>query len=84
MDSAMAVQTPTPDAALTWTALLNFANTGLIIVVGFLLREAWRTIHRRMDEMEERHGDIRERVASLEAASGSYRRRRSDVNRGEE
>lgn len=63
------VQAPT-EAALTWTAFLNLVNTGLVVIVGFLLREAWRTIHARIDEMEDRHGDMRERIASLEAGVG--------------
>lgn len=64
--------------ALTWTAFLNIANTALIVLAGFLAREAWKNIHARVDAIEERHGDIRERVASLEAAAGDLRRRRSD------
>lgn len=63
--------------ALTWTAFLNIANTALIVLAGFLAREAWKNIHARVDAMEERHGDIRERVASLEAAAGEPRRRRA-------
>lgn len=69
--------------ALTWTAFLNIANTVLIVLAGFLAREAWKNIHERVDAIEERHGDIRERVASLEAAAGGApRRRRSDRGSG--
>lgn len=68
---------------LTWTALLNIANTFLVVVVGFLLREAWKTIHARMDQLEEQHSDMRERVASLEAAGGWQRRRFTDKGKGE-
>lgn len=68
---------------LTWTALLNFANTFLVIVVGFLLREAWKTVHIRMDQLENQHGDMRERVASLEAAGHWQRRRFTDRHKEE-
>lgn len=73
------VQAPT-DPQLTWTAFLNLANTGLVIIVGFLLREAWKTIHARMDGLEQQHGDMRERLASLESSRGweHPHRRRSD------
>jgi len=68
----------TPETA-TWSQILNFANTGLVALVGFLLREAWITIHRRMDEMDRQQGDMRERISSLEAFRGwGLQRRRSD------
>lgn len=66
-----------PETALTWTALLNIANTVLIVIVGFFGKEAWNAIHRRIDQLENRHGDMRERVASLEAVSELPRGRRS-------
>ena len=68
---------------LTWTALLNIANTFLVVMVGFLLREAWKTIHARMDQLEDQHGDMRERVASLEAAGSWQRRRFTDKHKGD-
>lgn len=55
---------------VTWTSVLNVANTLLIALVGFLFREAWRQIHNRVDTVEQEQGDMRERVASLEAARG--------------
>lgn len=65
-------------ASITWNALLNIANTFLVVVVGFLLRDAWHTIHERMDQLEEAHNNMRERVASLEASTGLHRRRYTD------
>lgn len=75
----MAIQEVAP-TQLTWTALLNIANTFLVVIVGFLLREAWKTVHARMDQLEQWQGDMRERVASLEAQKGwnHPHRRRGD------
>lgn len=65
--------------ALTWTAFLNVLNTALIILAGFLAREAWKNIHGRIGSLEEWRGDARERLASLETASGNHpHRRRTD------
>jgi hypothetical protein len=63
-----------------WSEVLNIANTALLALVGFLLRDGWKAIHRRMDKIEEEHGDTRERVSSLEAQRGwnHPHRRRSD------
>lgn len=60
-----------------WSQLLSIANTVLMLVAGFLARDAWTTIHRRIDALEDHHGDMRERVASLEESrrSGPHRRR---------
>ncbi len=65
---------------LTWTQVLNVANTGLIALVAFFAKDAWRQLHRRMDMIEGTSSDIRERVASLEAGRGwnHPHRRRTD------
>lgn len=76
------VQIPAQETALTWTAFLNIANTCLIVLAGFLAREAWQNIHQRLDEVETRHGDFRERLATLEAQADPPRRRRSDHEEG--
>lgn len=53
--------------------LLTFANTGLVALVGFLLREAWSTIHARMDNIQEQQNNMREeyagRISALETAA---------------
>ena len=73
----MAIQSEA--AAITWTAFLNIANTVLVALLGFVLREAWMAIHKRMDELEEKHGDMRERVAVVETTTGViHNRRRTD------
>lgn len=79
------MQSPVPASdALTWTAFLNVANTALIILAGFLAREAWTTMHRRLNALEDFRGDARERFASLEAATGVHPNRRyTDHNREE-
>lgn len=73
------MQNPVADGALTWTAFLNVLNTALIILAGFLAREAWNNVHRRVGTLEEFRGSARERLASLEAATGVHpHRRRTD------
>jgi hypothetical protein len=74
----MIQQTATEGVVLGWTAILNIANTFLVALLGFLLREAWVAIHKRMDALEEGHGDMRERVAIVETVSGVHNRRRTD------
>jgi hypothetical protein len=64
--------------ALTWTAFLNVANTLLIVLAGFLAREAWKNIHVRLDAVEDQQGSMRERIAVVETASDIPRRRRTD------
>lgn len=73
----MVYQVAQPEAALTWTAILNVANTALVFIVGFLLKEFWRIMHNRIDNIEEQQGNMRERVAALESG-GTPRRRISD------
>ncbi len=70
---------------ITLNQVLTIANTGLIALVGFMLREAWKTIHRRMDVIEEQHGHMRERVSSLEAFQQwtGPRRRKTDQRENE-
>lgn len=80
----MVIQEVGPAGQLTWTALLNIANTFLVVIVGFLLREAWKTVHARMDQLEEWQGHMRERVASLEAWNGHRRRGDSGPHSREE
>ncbi len=63
---------------LTWTSVLNVANTALIALVGFLIKEAWTQIHKRIGNVEEQQNDMRERIASLETGISIPRRRRGD------
>ncbi len=66
--------------SLTWTQLLNIANTVLVLVVGFLLREEWKAIHQRIDALSVQQGVMRERLSSLEAFRrwGNPTRRETD------
>lgn len=63
-----------PTSAEVWNKLLTIANTGLIALVGFLFREAWITIHKRMDLVEQQQDRMREeyagRFATLEERTG--------------
>lgn len=70
--------------ALTWAQVLNALNTILLIVASFLAREAWKAIHERIEKLEDRHGDMRERVAIVEESTRGWsqtnnpQRRKSD------
>lgn len=74
------MQSAITSETLTWAQVLNVVNTALIALVGFFAKEAWRQLHNRMDAVEDGQGDMRERVASLETATGwnHPHRRRTD------
>lgn len=78
------MQTPATEGVLTWTAFLNVLNTALIILAGFLAREAWYNLHRRVGTLEDFRGDARERLASLESGTAMHTHRRRTDNSEEE
>ena len=71
-------------APLTLTQILTGLNSLLIVLAGYLLREAWREMHRRVDDLERRGMDFREAMAGrmsaveTEVFGGVHARRKGD------
>lgn len=80
MDSVAHAVTQMAVTSVEWTQVLSFANTLLLGLVSFLVRDAWISIHKRIDSLEKEDGFMRERITALEVLQGfKPRRRRTDI-----
>lgn len=65
-----------PEDFITFNALLLALNTTLILVCGFLLRDAWNNIHKRIDILVKQDTEKSGRLIALETVVFDHPRRR--------
>lgn len=71
--------------SVTLVQLLTGANSFLIVLAGYLLGNAWREIHKRVDRLEQSASQFRERtngrMSAMETSLyGGPRRRENDAD----
>lgn len=64
------------EQTVTWGQILSVANTVLVAIVVFLVKDAWSTMHKRVGNLEKEFGSIREDLSFMRGRySGEHKQR---------